>query len=444
MKLIIYIVTPLKKKIMKKIKKKSLRHLNLIKKSNGIFPSGTSNVTALPKGHEFIVKNGNGAYLYDIDGREFLDFSMGSGAILLGHASPIINRKINQEIKKGSQHYIINESAIKLSEKLINIFPSSEMMKFTSSGTESFFHAVRLARVETGREYIIKFKGSYHGHSDEAVWSIESGFNSKFKGIAESDGLLKNIGKTIYILPFNNIEVFKKFMQKNGRKIAAVICEPFQRMTAPCKGFLETIKRECKRSGSALIFDEVVTGLRFPSGSAQKYYGVMPDMTLIGKSLGGGIPMGALLGKRKFLKHMGTDFKDKGYSYHGGTFNGFHLGAELSLSMLNILFEGKGIDYLQNIGQTMREELTRVFFDNGLQSTSVIGDGPLFHPVFYKNNLNSNEEDKLISYRFHIELLNFGVLKSFKKGYLSLAHNKDDVEKMCDITKWIIKKKIRY
>ncbi len=270
---------------------------DLIQRSRDTLPGGTTTSVVPPKGLEFIVDHGEGAYLYDVDGRRYLDFFMGAGPLVLGHAHPRIVAAIRDNAHKGTHHFGLHKRTVELAERLVKYVPSAEMVRFTASGSEATFHALRLARAATGRDGIVKFDGAYHGHHDLAVWSYEQTPTTIPAPTPESRGIQPGVAENIVVLPFNDIGPIRETLRDHPDRFAAVICEPHQRALPPLPGFLEALREECDRAGTILIFDEIVTGFRVAPGGAQERYGVTPDLTALAKILAGGLPGGAVAGK---------------------------------------------------------------------------------------------------------------------------------------------------
>jgi glutamate-1-semialdehyde 2,1-aminomutase len=269
--------------------------------SKSIIPGGTFNSIVPPDGLEFLIDRGEGTYVFDTDGRRFLDFMMGAGATILGHAHPRIVATVAAAAESGTHHCGLCRRAVELAQRLVEHVPSAGMVRFTGSGSESTFHALRLARAATGRQSYIKFDGAYHGHHDLASWSFEHGAASSVPR-QESAGIQHGVEQDVVVLNFNDATGVRHALRSAPERFAAVIVEPMQRMLPPVPGFLETLRLECNRAGVVLIFDEVVTGFRLSRGGAQERYGVIPDLTCLGKAMAGGVPLAALVGRRALME----------------------------------------------------------------------------------------------------------------------------------------------
>ena len=425
---------------------RSRAHTDLVHKSMTLIPGGTTTAAVPLPGHEFIIERGEGAYVYDVDDRKYLDYFMGSGPLVLGHAHPKIIKAIARASEKGTHHIGLHRRTLELTERIVAAVPNAEQVRYTASGTEATMHALRLARVATGRSDILKFDGAYHGHHDLVVWSIDKTTNPLPHPSPESAGTEASVADHVWVLPFNDPAAFREFMAENGHKIAAVICEPLQRSIPPLPGFLETLRDVTSDSGSVLVFDEIVTGFRLAAGGAQERYNVVPDLAVIGKALAGGAPLAAVLGSRELMSHFEPGQSVENYSFHCGTFSGFHLGAECAHTVLDVLIDEGGIEYLNMMGENYRQSLRRVFHDLGIDA-QVIGDGPVFETFFtalpIKNQEDIRNSDRKFAAAFHRCLYEAGIYKSAVKTYLSTAHGEDEMNELTAAAKWAVKKLTR-
>lgn len=415
---------------------------DLIKRSHAILPGGTTTSVVPPKGLEFIVDHGEGAYLYDVDGRRYLDFFLGAGPLVLGHAHPRIVATIRDNAHKGTHHFGLHKRTLELAERLVKYVPSAEMVRFTSSGSEATFHAMRLARAVTGRAGIVKFDGAYHGHHDLAVWSYEQTPTQIPAPTAESRGIQRGVAEDITVLPFNDIGAIRETLRDRPDRFAAVICEPHQRALPPLPGFLEALREECDRTGTVLIFDEIVTGFRLAPGGGQELYGVVPDLTTLGKAMTGGMPMSALVGKRNLMEYLDPASSPEKFAFQCGTYNGYYLAAECAHTTLDILVEEGGLARLQELGALARERLEKAFVDAG-EPVYMSGQGPMFHPYFSDRPVHNNADIRASNHQkstaFHLKLLEGGIYKEFVKGYVGLAHTEADMDEFASVALWALR-----
>jgi glutamate-1-semialdehyde 2,1-aminomutase len=418
---------------------------DLVKRAKAVFPGGTGH---LPKGKEFLIERGEGPYLFDGDGRRFLDVVMGGGPLALGHAHPRIVETIRRTAPLGTTHAAMTRRAVELAERLVKYVPSAEMVRFASTGSETTFHAIRLARAVTGRNAFIKFDGGYHGHHDLACFSVEAKSTKQPlyelpKGTPVSAGIQKGVADDIYVLPWNDAAAVRDALGKDPTKFAAIICEPMQRNLRAEPGFLETLRAECDRTGTILIFDELVTGFRFAPATAQERYGVTPDLTCLGKALSCGLPFAAIVGRRKVMEHLDPASPRETYSHQAGTLNGFLLGVECAHTALDVLVEEGGAKKLEQLGEAVRDEVAKALRDTN-STFFMTGDGPLFHPYFIDRPVRNNADIRAADWKFsdelHVKLLDAGVWKQSYKGTVSLAHDESHIKELGDAYRWAMTK----
>jgi glutamate-1-semialdehyde 2,1-aminomutase len=304
-------------------------------------------------------------------------------------------------------------------------------------------HALRLARAVTGRRGLVKFDGAYHGHHDLGVWSFEHSEPDAGRPVAESAGVQNGIAADLAIVPFNDPVAIGALLDAEPDRFAAVICEPLQRALPPEPGFLDAVRAACDRTGTVLIFDEVVTGFRLAPGGAQERYGVSADLTTLGKALAGGMPLAALAGRRDLMEHLATQSDAATRSYHCGTFNGYLAGVECAHATLDVLIEGGGIAELERITEATVEALRPCFADAGEPVWFAAAAG-LFQPYFIdrpvRNAADVRASDLARLKRYTELLLQAGVYKLPNKGYVGLAHGDDELARLADATTWALRR----
>jgi glutamate-1-semialdehyde 2,1-aminomutase len=286
------------------------------------------------------IEKGKGAYIYDIDGNSYIDLVSSWGPLILGHAKDEIVKAISEAAIKGTSYGAPTVIETEMAEMICSMVPSIEKVRMVSSGTEATMSAVRLARGYTGKDAIIKFIGNYHGHSDSFL--IKAGSGALTFGLPDSPGVTKANAKDTLLAEYNNIESVKQLFENNKDNIAAVIVEPVagnMGVVKPDANFLKELREITTANGALLIFDEVITGFRLAAGGAQEYYGVMPDLTTLGKIIGGGLPVGAYGGRRKIMEKLAPE----GPVYQAGTLSGNPLAMAAGITMLRILKENKSI-----------------------------------------------------------------------------------------------------
>ena len=311
----------------------------LFDRALNIIPGGVNSPVRACKnvGKEPIfIKYAKGCMIFDEDGNSFIDYIGSWGPMILGHRHPAVNEAVSSVLKRGTSFGAPTDLEIKLAEMVIDAVPSVEMVRMVNSGTEATMSAIRLARGFTGRDTIIKFDGCYHGHADALL--VEAGSGVATLSIPGSPGVPKSFVSHTLSLPYNDIESVTKVMEEQGEKIACIIVEPVagnMGLVAPVDGFLETLRQLTQKKGSILIFDEVMTGFRVAHGGAQSLYGISPDVTCLGKIIGGGLPVGAYGGRREIMEHIAP----QGPVYQAGTLSGNPLAMAAGIATLTQLKE---------------------------------------------------------------------------------------------------------
>jgi glutamate-1-semialdehyde 2,1-aminomutase len=417
--------------------------LDLVARAKAVIPGGSTVAAMLPEGQEFVVERASGAYIHTTDGRTLVDFVCGGGPLVLGHAHPAIADALSRAAAAGTHHYVLNRRTIELAERICRHVESAEMVRFTGSGSEATAHALRLARAVTGRRGIVKFDGAYHGHHDLGVWSFEHSEPDGERPIQEAAGVQRGIADDLAIVPFNDPEAIAALLDSAPERFAAVICEPVQRALPPEPGFLEAVRAACDRTGTVLIFDEIVTGFRLAPGGAQERYGVDADLTTLGKALAGGMPLAALAGRRELMEHLDPRSDAASYSYHCGTFNGYLAGVECAHATLDVLIEGGGLEQLARITALTADAVRGCFEEAGVPVWLATATGmfqPYFSDVPVRDAAGVRASDGARLKRFTALLLEAGVHKLPNKGYVSLAHGEAEIERLVDATRWALQR----
>src|SRR5215510_7794037 len=265
-------------------------------------PGGALGSARLPDELAFVVKRGRGSKIWDVSGREYIDYLLGSGPMILGHAHPSVVAAVRDQLENGTTYFMVNEPIIMLADELCRAVPCAEQVRFTSTGTEATFFALRAARAWRKREKIMKFEGGYHGSHDYALMSSSPKSPKAFPAAtADSGGIPHVLEGEVLIAPYNDLPTVEALLAVHADSLAAVIVEPLQRVIPPREGFLAGLRRLTQRYGIPLIFDEVVTGFRFAYGGAQEVYGVTPDLASYGKIVGGGFPLAAVAGRADIM-----------------------------------------------------------------------------------------------------------------------------------------------
>ncbi len=309
-----------------------------------------------------------GAYLWDVDGKKYIDYRLAFGPIILGHCYPEVDAKVIEEIQRGVLFAMTGELEVAVAEMIVEMSPAIDMVRMACSGTEATMHAIRVARAYTGRDIILKFEGNYHGMHDHALWStyapVESYGNRRSPiAVPASSGIPKAMREFIITLPFNDFEGFERVMKSYGDQIAAVITEPCQGNCAainPQDGFLQLIRAKTEEHGCVFILDEVKTGFRIANGGAQEYYNIMPDMVTYAKALGNGYPVAAFGGKKEIMSIIGQGVAQ------GGTYTNNKPGIAGAYATLSLLKSKPILKSIEKRGQRLMNGLKEIFEENNI------------------------------------------------------------------------------
>jgi len=386
-----------------------------------------------PDDVSLVADRGKGAKLWTIDGREFTDYELGSGPMVLGHAHPVVVEAIREQAGRGTHFHLMNEAALGLASRVAQHVPCAESLKFVSDGAQATFFSLRFARAFTGRNKILKFAGAYHGHHDYAQHAQRDATGGA--GIAEradTAGIPQQISSQVLVCPFNDLGSVEKLVAEFGSDLAAIIVEPIQRAILPAPGFLQGLRAICDRIGAMLVFDEIVTGFRVSLGGAQQLYGVTPDLCALGKIMGGGLPIAAVAGRRDILELSIPQRKADGRSiFLSGTLNGNPLCCAAGVATLDNLIACRGVEKIARAGERLRQG-----FEENARRLSIpfqmIGHPAFAQPVFTDRPIRSYADfasaNRDISRRFGIEMIKLGqnVLLG-GKFYISTEHNDEIV-----------------
>jgi glutamate-1-semialdehyde 2,1-aminomutase len=402
-------------------------------------PGGvTSNVKFFPP-YPLFMSRARGSRIVDLDGREYLDFCLAFGPLIAGHGHPRIQRAILDEMERAGTVILGAPSALEAeyAERLASVIPSADMVRFTNSGTEATMHALRIARGATSRRRIIKFEGHYHGVHDAVLLNLDR----PGPAAPSSDGVAHP--EDTVVLPFNDPEAFRRAIETEP-DIAAVILEPVARGAIPADSdFLNLVRDLTARRDIVLVFDEVVSWPRVGLSGAQGLYGVTPDLTALGKAIGGGLPMGAVAGKRGLMEIVAPRGArdevhpfDQAYVFHGGTYNGTPAALAAGLALVDLLQEDGNLTRLLTTGEECRQRLRDLLSRRG-RPAQVIGVGAAFDFYFTEESIRSSREiwrsdletRRAVDYR----LLEEGIYNApVHRFHLSLAHSADDLDRALD------------
>lgn len=406
-----------------------------VERSLRVFPGGSNGEFNLPSELCTVITKGNGCELTDTSGATYLDFSIGWGSVLVGHARPEVTEAVTRQAALGANFAYVNENSLALAEEICRLSPACERVRFCASGTEATMYCQRLARASTGRPKILKFEGAYHGANEVGVTSLFPHRLPEFpQPEPSSAGIPPAVVEDILVAPYNDSATTAAIIEKHAEELAAVIVEPLQRCTPPEEGFLENLRSACTDHDVLLIFDEVVTGFRLAYGGAQAYYGVVPDLVAYGKALGGGFPIGAFGGRAEIMDLVREDrLGQPAYVWMASTLGGNPVSTAAARAALDVLREPDCYRHLHDLGQYLRNGM-RDILEEHQEQAQVIGDGPLAQVIFSDQPVNDYRSTKrgdgekgralmLALFRRKIFLNPMGT-----KLYLSVAHTR----RVCD------------
>jgi len=384
-----------------------------------------------------IIARAQGSRLWDVDDNEHIDYVGSWGPAILGHADPEVVEAVQRAAANGLSFGASTPAETELAELVTEAFPSIEMMRFVSSGTEATMSAIRLARAFTKRKYIVKFEGCYHGHADSLL--VKAGSGVATLGIPGSAGVLEEQAQFTLALPFNSIDAVEQAFTRYENQIAAVIVEPVvgnMGCVPPRKGYLERLREITRTGNSLLIFDEVMTGFRVAFGGAQELYGVVPDLTTLGKIIGGGLPVGAYGGREEIMRMIAP----LGPVYQAGTLSGNPLAMAAGIATLRKLKRERATIYqdLEKSASTLLKGVTQTAVGSGIP---ISGQrvGSMFTWFFRTGEIQNYDDaaksDTAQFARFHRAMLDRGVYlppSQFEAAFLSAAHTAEDIERTID------------
>lgn len=377
-------------------------------------------------GTPFFVARGEGCYLWDVDGNRFVDFVCSWGPLILGHAHPEVVAAVKEAVERGTTYGAPTELEVALAEKIQQAFPSMEMLRLVNSGTEATMSAIRAARGYTGRKKIVKFEGCYHGHADYLL--VKAGSGAATFGIPDSAGVPEGTAQDTIVLPYNDIEAFNKTMDAMGEEIAAVIVEPIagnMGVVLPKPEFLAALRQQTEKHGVVLIFDEVITGFRVAYGGAQSLYGIKPDMTCLGKIVGGGFPLAAYGGRKEIMQTVAP----LGPVYQAGTLSGNPVAVTAGLKTLEILERDNPYPELERRTKQLTQVISEAAKEAGVPVQ--INQIASMFTVFFTDQpvvdyASARRSDTQRYARFFHALLERGVYfppSQFEAAFLSTAHD---------------------
>ncbi len=378
----------------------------------------------------FFVVKGLGSRVFDSQGREYVDYICSWGALILGHSDPRIVSVLRDQLERGTSYGLLNPWEVELAEKLVAHVPSLEMVRLLNSGTEATMTAIRLSRAFTGRKRFIKFEGCYHGHSDCLL--VQAGSGALTFGVPSSGGVPEEYASLTLVAPYNDLDSVEVLFKRHPGEIASVIVEPVcgnMGVVLPREGFLQGLRELCTKNGALLIFDEVITGFRLSLSGAQGLYKVMPDLTCLGKIIGGGLPVGAVGGRREIMSLLAPE----GPVYQAGTLAGNPLAVRAGLETIRVLEKEKPYEELEKKAKTLAQGILEAFNEKGIP-VRINQVGSMLSLFFTEKEVFDLASAKrsnttLFSSFFH-GLLKRGILippSQFEAWFISTAHTENDL-----------------
>ena len=387
-------------------------------------------------GNPLFVDRAAGARIWDVDGRAYIDYMMSWGALLLGHGHPAVVEAVEKAARLGTSYGAPCAGEVELAELVADLVPSIEMVRFVNSGTEATMSAVRLARAVTGRDLVVKFSGCYHGHADGFL--VQAGSGVATLGLPDSPGVPEPVANLTLSLPFNDLSVLESCMAELGQRIACVILEPVMGnagLIEPVPGFLEGVRKHTGEHGALLIFDEVMTGFRVAAGGAQERFGVEPDLTVLGKVMGGGLPVGAYGGGRDLMEQIAP----AGPVYQAGTLSGNPLAMAAGIAQLSVIQKDKPFEELERKAGRLVEGIVEEARGLGVAACgSALGGMWGVHfvepPVLDYEDVRRGDQEFFS--RFFQGCLRRGVYlapSAFEAGFVSVAHGDAEIRETLEV-----------
>ena len=392
-------------------------------------------------GRPFFVERGQGPFLFDTEGRRYIDYVLSWGALILGHAHSEVTEALNQQVGLGTSYGTATPGEVELAERLTEMVPSVDMVRLVNSGTEATMSALRLARAVTNRESVVKFSGGYHGHSDSFL--VSSGSGVATLSLPDSPGVPESTAALTLVLPFNDVDLLRELFKEKGSHISSVFVEPVlgnAGLIPPDQGFLEELRTLTDESGSLLVFDEVMTGFRVAKGGAEEKFGVKPDLVTLGKVIGGGLPVGAFGGSKELMAKVAP----AGDVYQAGTLSGNPLATAAGNAQLAYLQENDPFAELESAAKRLSSGLVEILKNGGIPAcgTSV---GSMWGIFFSESPVRSFEEakstDQEIFRKFHKACLRKGIFfapSAFEAGFVSTEHTESVISETLEIVQAVV------
>ncbi len=403
---------------------------SLFEQARKLMPGGVSSPVRAVDPYPRTIQRGQGATVTDVDGTSYVDLCMAFGPMILGHAPPAVVEVLEERLREGWNFGANNPPELELAERVTSWVPGVDQVRFVNSGTEATMHAIRLARGVTGRDGVVKTPGAYHGAHDSVL--VKAGSGVATQGLPGTDGVPADAARHTRLVPFNDAGALAELLEREGEDIACVILEPVMGNTGtipPEPGYLEEVRRITEAHDVLLVFDEVITGARLGPGGAQERFGVVPDLTTLGKVLGGGLPIGAFGGRVELMRELAPE----GPVYQAGTASGNPLTMAAGVATLDTL-EATGWSGLEGTGDALRQGLTDLVVDRGVPAT-VQGLESMFTLFFQegpvRNGSEAKQGDEDAYWIYHRTMMEEGVYlppSPYETNFVSTAHGADEVD----------------
>jgi glutamate-1-semialdehyde 2,1-aminomutase len=417
-----------------------MKSKELFELASKYMPGGVSSPVRAYKPYPFFTASAKGSRIYDIEGREYIDYCLAYGPLVLGHGNEEVKSAVREQLEKGWLYGTPHEKEIELAKKIIHNYPSVGMVRFVNTGSEATMAGIRLARGFKERDKIVKIEGGFHGAHDGVL--VKAGSGATTFGIPDSKGVPKDLVINTLQVPFNDTEALTDTLENNSGEVAAVILEPVMGNVGPIppeEGYLGDVRKITSENDVLLILDEVITGFRLALGGAQEFYGVNADLTILGKIVGGGFPIGVLGGKKEIMELVAPS----GGVYQAGTFSGNPVSVTAGLKTIEII-EREGVPRrINEFGARMNTSLSEILADSGVEGC-VSGVGSMFKVFFspsgkeVRNYADALSCDKNKYLRFFHQMLSAGIFlppSQFETNFISFAHTEEDVERTVEAYK---------
>ncbi|MCY3553928.1 MAG: aspartate aminotransferase family protein [Gemmatimonadetes bacterium] len=419
----------------------------LIERAERVFVGGGNGEFRLPPEANLVVTRGEGAKIYDTAGKTYIDFLLGSGPMILGHAHPEVVDAVTRQVARGTTFMALNEPAIELAERVADASPCGEKVRLVITGSESMQFALRAARAFTGRDRCLRFEGGWHGVSDAALHGARTLEPGAYPAtLPDGGGIPRSWSADMLAVPFNDVERATEIVERHHDELAAIVIEPLQRCILPRPGFFEAMRALCDQYGIVLIFDEIVTGFRMAWGGAQERYGVTADLATYGKTISGGYPLAAMCGRADVMDVMNgwRPADDPKRVIASGTFNGYPVGAVAGLATLDVLERPGTYERLFAMGDRITREITAMGARHSVPLL-VGGEGPVLQVLFTDEREivdygSMFRADKQKAYVFGVEMIKRGLFVSpYEKIYLSLVHTDGHIDRLLESAEEVLR-----